>query len=188
MRTPTLDDLHQPILLELDEATWKTYLDRTERWLGNTLMSQVAFRRQAAFVASRLREPHFRELISRIAETSGRHEQSALDLYRIIGRRPARWREVAGMVQSGARTVLADAIGLAGGATSPWRHMRQLLVSSLDAMSAFATCEQLGYALGMPELAQPCFEVVGEKHTQHLLLQELTLEIVPIAIHYRMGF
>lgn len=44
--------------------------------------------------------------------------------------------------------------------------------------------EQLGYALGLPELAERCFQIVREKHTYQLLIEEYMLEVGAAAILY----
>jgi len=51
-----------------------------------------------------------------------------------------------------------------------------------DALGAFAIVEQLGYALGLPELADPAFRVVAEKTKDHLVIQEFLLEMGPASI------
>jgi hypothetical protein len=76
-------------------------------------------------------------------------------------------------------------LGTAGGAAAPWRDLQQLFLGSLNAMSAFGAAEQLGYALGLHRLAETCFDVVAEKHRDHLVLQELTLEFAPWGVLYK---
>lgn len=57
-----------------------------------------------------------------------------------------------------------------------------MLIESQDALGAFAIVEQLGYALGLPELAEPAFRAVAEKTKDHLLIQEYVLEMAPVGI------
>ena len=64
--------------------------------------------------------------------------------------------------------------------------LRQLLIESQDA-GTFAIVEQLGYAVGLPELAEPAFEAVAEKTKDHLLIQEYVLEIAPVGILYHQN-
>jgi hypothetical protein len=47
----------EPILLELDEQTWKEWLDRTETWFGNVPMIQVTFRQLAEDTLDKVHEP-----------------------------------------------------------------------------------------------------------------------------------
>ena len=176
-----------PIVVELDDDTWKDYLDSTEQWLGNVLMLQSAFREMAQDVQGKVDESHFRELLADVAEAARRHEQRVDELYRIIGRDPAKWRKTAGTMTAKLRQGWADLVGMAGGGSSPWRDLQQLYISNLNAISAFGAAEQLGYSLGLPGLADACFEIIAEKHAHHLLIQELTLEVVPRAILYKTG-
>lgn len=82
------------------------------------------------------------------------------------------------------REVAGDVVGFAGGARGNWTDLRQLLLVSQDALGAFAIVEQLGYALGLSELAEPAFRIVAEKTKDQLLIQEYMLEMGPIAILY----
>jgi hypothetical protein len=52
---------------------------------------------------------------------------------------------------------MAGIIALAGGAKSPWQDVQQLYISNLNSMSAFAVAEQLGLALGIPEILDITF-------------------------------
>ena len=184
----TLETLHQPILVELDEQTWDNYLNRTAAWLNNVLTLQAAFREMAENVHRKLEEPHFKELIGAIAERAKGHEQQAETLFQIIDREPGEWRKSVGTMTAKARELWADLVGSAGEASEPWRDMQQLHISSLNAMSAFAAAEQLGYSLAMPELSNRCFDIVAGKYADHLLLQELILEAVPWGILYQTKF
>lgn len=55
-------------------------------------------------------------------------------------------------------------------------------------MSAFAVAEQLGLALGIPEILDITFDVVSEKSTDQLLLQECASEICSKSILYQQSF
>ena len=176
---------HEPILVELDDKTWDAYLDSTEQWLDNVLTIQSTFANLAEDVQQKIREPHFKELLGGIAETAREHEREAEALYRVIGRDPAKWRKTSGATIAQLRKGMADLIGLAGGASAPWRDLQQLHLVSLNATSAFGAAEQLGYSLGLRELAEECFRIIAEKHPHTLILQELTLETVPWAILYK---
>src|SRR4051794_26518314 len=171
-----------PILLELDEATWGEQLDRAASWLGNTLMTQEKFRKFAEDTAGRIREPHIKKYLEDIVGRARAHEELARGLTRAIGREPSGGRSLAGAALAKGGELIADVVGLAGGARGNWKDLRQLLIESQDAMGAFAIVEQLGYALGLPELAEPAFRAVAEKTKDHLLIQEFVLEMGPVAI------
>ena len=73
----------------------------------------------------------------------------------------------------------------AGGSRPAWRDLRQLTLSNLDSMSAFAVAEQLGLALGRPRVVDLAFRVVSEKSAHQLLLREVFLEFAADAVLYR---
>ena len=75
-----------------------------------------------------------------------------------------------------------DVEGFAGGASGPWRDLRQLWMSSHAAEGAFGVVEQLGYALGHKELAELAHKLVNEKHRGTLLIQEIVLEMAAVAV------
>jgi hypothetical protein len=186
--SPTLADLHTPICVELDEVSWTAYLDSVDRWLDNVSLLQASFREQALDVEHKLKEPHMKQLLADIAHKAGEHEQRLRELYAMIGRDASRARRAMGTLVGKAGALQADLVGLAGGASAPWRDMQQLYLAGTNAQSAFAAAEQLGYALGLPDFAKTCFDVVAQKHTQQLLLEELLLEMVPWAILYKTSF
>jgi hypothetical protein len=90
--------------------------------------------------------------------------------------------QAAGSVVGKVRRTAADLQGKAGGAQTGWRELHQLLLANVNAMGAFAIAEQLGLALGLPEIVDITFPVVQELSTAQLLLQELLLETAPPAI------
>ena len=83
---------------------------------------------------------------------------------------------------------MAGIIALVGGAKSPWQDVQQLYISNLNSMSAFAVAEQLGLALGIPEILDITFPVIAQKSTDHLLLQEVALEMCSMSILYKKTF
>jgi len=182
MSDSTTDDV---ILLELDESTWNTQLDRAAAWLNNVIMTQEKFRKFAEDTASKILEPHVRKYLEDVAKRAAAHEELARELPRALGREPSAGRSVAGAVLAKGAELVADVVGLAGGARGNWKDLRQLLLAGQDALGAFAIVEQLGLALGMPELADPAFRVQGEKMTDQLLIQEFMLEMGPVAILLR---
>ena len=183
MNAPTVTG---PLLVELDEQTWKEQLDRTERWFKNVRMVQATFRQLAEDTLEKVHEPHVREFLAQIVEKAKEHEQAADRLFEVIGRKPPFARELMGETMAKARQGLADFMGVAGGASAPWRDMHQLFLVSLNAVSAFGAAEQLGLALGIPEIVEIVLQVNPEKFAQHRQLEELVLDFVPIAILYDM--
>ncbi len=113
-----------------------------------------------------------------------RHEEEARSLFRAIGRKPSDGRSLAGSAAAKVAEAVAGVVGFAGGARGNWKDLPQLLLESMDALGAFAVAEQLGYALGLPELAEPASRVVAEKTRDQLLIQEYVLETGPVAILY----
>lgn len=174
----------QPVLLELGQEQWKAFLDSVETWLGNVLLTQASFRKLAEDTADKINDPRIKEQIVCIADTAKEHEQQARELYRIIGREPSEARAAMGAAAGLGREVLGNIVGLAGGAHGGWHDLRQMLLSNLDSMGAFAAVQQVGYALGFPELAEAAFKVVRDKSTQQLLIQEYMLEMAPLSILY----
>ncbi len=174
----------EPILLDLDEKTWGEQLDRAESWLGDVLLAQEKFRKFAEDTADKIKEPHIKQYLAEIVGRAKRHEEEARSLFRAIGREPSGGRSLAGSAAAKVGEAVAGVVGLAGGARGNWKDLRQLLLESMDALGAFAVAEQLGYALGLPGLAEPAFRVVAEKTKDQLLIQEYVLEMGPVSILY----
>lgn len=183
---------HPPVLIELDDAFWRDQLDRAETFLGEVALSQAAFRAMAESVLDKVRQPQFHHFLRDIAEDARRHEAAIADFYRLLGRAsgrdlgrdPARAPSVLGSLAAKGRELLADVEGFAGGASAPWRDLRQLWMSSHGAEGAFGVVEQLGYALGHKELAELAHKLVNEKHRGTLLIQEIVLETAAVAVLY----
>lgn len=180
----TLATATEPILLDLDEKTWERQIDRTVSWLGNVLVVQAEFRKLSETTAATIKEPHIKKYLEEVAARAQVHEDQARQMFRAIGREPSKGRSLAGTVLSKAREAVGDVVGLVGGARGSWKDLRQLLLVSQDALGAFAIVEQLGYALALPELAGPAFQIVAEKTKHQLLIQEYMLEMGPVAILY----
>lgn len=175
----------QPLLLELDKQTWQDHLGRVESWLDNVLMLQTTFRQLTQDTVERVHEPHIKAYLGDLLAAAKEHERKAEELYGVIGRKPSRTRKVGGVVASKAEEALAMIQGMVGGAVGGWRELRQLLIANLNAMGAIAIAEQLGLALGLPEIPEITFPVVNEKSTQQLLLQEYMLEMAAKSILYK---
>lgn len=171
-----------PILLELDEATWGEQIDRAAAWLGDTRMAQGKFRKFAEDTAAKMCEPHIQRYLEVVVGRARAHEELARGMTRAIGREPSGGRSLAGAALAKGGELIADAVGLAVGARGNWKDLRQLLIEGQDALGAFAIVEQLGYALGLTQLADPASRVVAEKMRDQLLIQEYVLEMGPAAI------
>lgn len=175
----------RPVLLEVHGQDWAALQDRVTPWLATTITLQRTFRRLSVRVSRTVSEPHIRSYLRDVARTAHRHEAVALDLYRAFGlQQPVRLPSaVASTLLSAGRYASGQLVGMAAGArSSPWRGMRVLMRSNLDAISCFAVTEQLGLALGAPPVVDLTFPVLAEKQSQQLLIQEYLLELASTAI------
>ncbi|GAB3162902.1 hypothetical protein [Telluribacter humicola] len=127
-----------------------------------------------------------KDYLNTILQQALNHEEKAL--FRVIGREPSTVRKLAGDMLGKGRQLWADIMALGGGAHGPWQDLQQLYISNLNSMSAFAVAEQLGLALGMPEILSITLSVIDEKSTSHLLLQEIALEMCSKSILYQQPF
>lgn len=171
-----------PILLGLDEATRSRQIDRAEARLGDTLRVREKFRKFVADVASEMKEPHIRKYLEEVVEHARAYEEGVRELFGVLGREPPGGRSIAGTALAKGGELIAEVVGLAGGARGNGKDLRQLLIESQDTLGAFAIVEQIGYALGLPRLAEPAFRVVAEKTRDHLLIREFVLEMAPVGI------
>ena len=171
-----------PILIDLDDALWEKQLDRAASWFGNVLLAQAAYRKMAEDTAASLNEPHIKKYIGDIATKAKEHEGVAADLFRAIGRDPARGRVAGGVVHAKLQEAAGAVMGWVGGGTGGWLLVRQLVFANADAMGGFAVAEQLGYMMGLPEVVDRAFPVVNELSTQRLVIMEFMLELAPASI------
>lgn len=183
-----MDTNTQPVFIELDAACREEHFDRTEAWFKNVQLTQASFRQLLEDTVDKIEEPHIRDYLTTMLEHAREHEQKAEDLFIIIGRKPSSVRVTLGEIAGKGRQLLADVIALTGGAKGPWQDVHQLYISNLNSMSAFAVAEQLGLALGIPEIVDITFPVVSQKSTDHLLLQEIALEMCSMSILYKQSF
>jgi len=175
-----------PILIELDERTYNEQLDSVAAWFGNLRMTQAEFRRLAEDAANAIHEPHIKAYIGDMAAQAREHEGKIDELYRTIGREPASGvRNLGGTLLAKASEVVGQLQSAAGGAVGNWPDIRQLLITNVDAMGAYAIAEQLGLALGLPAIVDITFPIINEKSMQQLLLQEYMLEMAPKSILYK---
>lgn len=172
---------NDPLLLELDDATWSGYLERCEDWFRNVQLIQHSFWKLAEETRGKVNEPHIRQFLEEVASTARRHDEQAAALFKAIGREPSGVGVLGTLVEK-ARKAAGDLVGIATGAAPGWRDMHQLFLASLNSISAWSAAEQLGYALGLNTIADIAYPVTNEKTTQHLILQELLLEMSATAI------
>ena len=184
MTTTTAENTAGPVLIGIDPTSWKGHLDRVNVWIAHTLGAQVEFRTLAADTAAKVKEPHWHEYLTGVAETAARHEKDVEEMFRVIGREPWRLGKMTGPVLAKSREALAFLVSKTTGASSPWTDLQQLHMVSLGAISAVSVAEQLGSAIGIPALAEIAFRVTNEKFTHHRLIEEAVLEFAATAILY----
>ena len=78
---------HPAVLLELDEDTWSSQLDRVERWLATTRALQGGYRHLLESAVDDVEEPHVRTYLQDLLDVARRHENAVDDLYRAFGHR-----------------------------------------------------------------------------------------------------
>ena len=79
-------------------------------------MTQEKFRKFAEDTAARIHEPHIKKYLEDIVERARAHEELVRGLIRAIGREPSAGRSLAGTVLAKGAELIADVVGLAGGA------------------------------------------------------------------------
>ena len=178
----------QAILIELDQECREEHFSRAEAWFKNVQFTQASFRQLLEDTVTKIEEPHIKDYLHTMLEQAREHEKMAEKLFEVIGRKPSSIRTTLGEFLGKSREVWADVIALAGGAKGPWQDLQQLYISNLNSMSAFSVAEQLGLALGIPAILDITFNVVAEKSTSHLLLQECALEMCSKSILYKQPF
>lgn len=178
----------QPLLLELGEDARKEHFDKAAAWFRNVQLTQASFRQLLEDTVEKIEEPHIKDYLHTMLEHARKHEEQAEALFTVIGREPSSVRKMMGEMMGKGRQALADVIALGGGAKGPWQDLQQLYLSNANSISAFAVAEQLGLALGLPDILDITFEVVSQKSTDQLLLQECALEMCSKSILYDQSF
>lgn len=178
----------QPILIELDAACREDHYDKAAAWFKNVQLTQASFRQLLEDTVEKIEEPHIKDYLQTMLQHAIEHEQQANTLFSFINREPSSVRKLAGQLLGKSREAWAEIIALGGGAKGPWQDLQQLYISNLNSMSAFAVVEQLGLALGIPEILDITYEVVSQKSTDQLLLQECALEMCSKSILYQQPF
>lgn len=178
----------QAILIELDAACREFHYEKAAAWFKNVQLTQASFRQLLEDTVEKIEEPHIKDYLQTMLKFAKEHEEKAEALFAIINRKPSSVRKLAGNLLGKGREAWADFIALSGGAQSPWQDLQQLYIANLNSMSAFAVAEQLGLALGIPEILDITYEVVAQKSSDQLLLQECALEMCSKSILYQQPF
>ena len=178
-----------PILIELDHDTRATQLDRAAVWFNNVLLTQASYRKLIGDTVEKIEEPHIKQYLAEIAMRAETHEEVIRgELFSAIDREPSDVRTALGTVAGKVREALGDMIAITGGAKGPWQDLHQVYLSNYNSMGAIAVAEQLGLALGIPQVAHITFQLIADKSTDQLLLQECVLEMCSMSILYHERF
>lgn len=178
-----------PILIELDNETRSKQLDRAAIWFNNVLLTQASYRKLVSDTVEKIDEPHIKQYLAEIAMRAETHEEIIRGkLFSAIDREPTDVRSLLGTMAGKAREALGDMIALTGGARGPWQDLHQLYLSNYNCLGAIAVTEQLGLALGIPQVAHITFHMIADKSTDQLLLQECVLEMCSMSILYHERF
>lgn len=179
----------QTLLIEIDDAATTEARDRVKPWLAIVATVQSALREMLEDTVPNVNEPDLRDHLGVVLESAQQHENRIDDLYRAFGHEPAGNGVVgstAATLMSKTRQAVGQVEGFAGGAhASNWRTLREIVLTNLDSISGFAVVEQLGLALGRPQVVDITFPIVHQKTEHQLFLQEALLEMAPLAILYR---
>ena len=176
------------ILIELDDKSWDAFLDSAAKWFDNLLLVQSSYRKLLEDTADKVTELHIKAYLGEMHEREKQHEEKIEELYKIINRDSSVIRKTLGTVLGKAREVLGDVMAFTGGVAGPWQDLQQLYLSNTNTMGAFAVAEQIGLSMGVPEIADIAIPIEMELATDHLLLQELVLEMAGVAIMYNQSF
>ena len=175
-------------LLELDAKSWDRFFDNAAKWFDNLVLVQASYRKLLEDTIEKINEFHIKAYLTEILERAQQHEAQIDKLYKIINRDPSKIRKTLGTVLGKADQLLGDLMAGTSGVKGPWQDLHQLYLSNTNTMGAFAVAEQLGLALGLPEILDVTFPIVREKSTDQLLLQEFVLEMAGVAILYNESF
>ena len=178
----------QALLIELDQECRQDHYNKAAEWFKNVQLTQASFRQLLGDTVTKIEEPHIKDYLETMLGHALEHEEKAKALFAVVGHSPSTIRKITGDVLGKGRQLLADVIAFGGGVKGPWQELQQLYISNHNSMSAFAVAEQLGLALGIPEILDITFPVVAQKSTDQLLLQECALEMCSKSILYQQPF
>lgn len=176
------------VLVELDETNWNQFLDRAALWFDNLTLVQSAYRKLLEDTIEKVAEFHIRAYLSDMAERASAHEAKIDELYRLVNRESSTIRQGLGTLLGKADQVIGDLMAVSSGIAGPWQDLHQLYLSCTNTLSAFGVTEQIGLALGIPEIIDIVFPIQLDKAMDQRILQEFALEMAGIAILYRQPF
>ena len=176
------------ILIEMDDESWDSFLDSAAKWFDNLLIMQSSYKKLLGDTADKVTELHIKAYLSEMHDRAKLHEDKIETLYNIVNRDSSVVRKTLGTVLGKAREVLGDVIAFTGGVKGPWQDLQQLYLSNTNTMGAFAVVEQIGLAMGVPEITDIAIPIEMELAADHLILQELVLEMAGVAIMYNQSF
>lgn len=178
----------EAILIEMDDKSWDFFSDNGAKWLDNLLLIQSSYKKLLGDTADKVTELHIKAYLGEMHERAIQHEQKIDDLYHILNRDSSAIRKTLGTVLGKARQVLGDVIAFTGGIAGPWQDLQQLYLANTNTMGAFAVAEQIGLAMGVPEITDIAIPIEMDLAADHLILQELVLEMAGVAIMYHQSF
>ena len=176
------------ILIEMDDKSWDFFSDNGAKWLDNLLLVQSSYRKLLDDTAEKVTELHIKAYLTDMHERAKQHEQKIEELYKILNRDSSAIRKTLGTVLGKAQQVLGDVMAFTGGVAGPWQDLQQLYLANTNTMGAFGIAEQIGLAMGVPEITDIAVPIEMDLATDHLILQELVLEMAGVAIMYNQSF
>jgi hypothetical protein len=176
----------QPLVVEIEERTWREYVDRSAEWLEIATLLQATFRKMLEDTVDDVAEPHISERLNDMLAAARRHEALISELYVAFSRDRLPPGEARAGMLARMREVVGHVEGLAAGVRGgDWRRLRELALTNLDSTTGYAVTEQLGLAMGLPAVVEMVLPVVHEKTQHQVVLRECLLETAPKAILYR---
>jgi hypothetical protein len=176
----------QPLVLEVEERTWREYVDRSAEWLETATLLQSTFRKMLEDTVDDVAEPHIRTWLGDMIVAARRHEGLINELYVAFSRDRLPPSEARASMLARMRDVVADVESRATRAPrGAWRKLRELALTNLDSTTGFAIIEQLGLAMGLPAVVNMMLPIIHEKTQHQMVLRECLLETAPKTILYR---
>lgn len=176
------------ILIELEDKSWNSFQDSAARWFDNLLIIHSSYKNLLKDTSDKVTELHVKAYLSEMHERAAKHEEEIEKLYKIVDRDSSAIRKTIGTVLSKARQVLADATAFTGGVAGSWQDIQQLFLANTNTMGAFAIAEQIGLAMGVQEITDIAIPIEMDLAAEHLIIQELVLEMAGVAVMYNQTF
>ncbi|HEV7898510.1 MAG TPA: hypothetical protein VGP31_11770 [Planosporangium sp.] len=176
----------RPLVVEVEERTWREYVDRSAEWLETATLLQATFRKMLEDTVDDVDEPHIRGSLDEVLDAARRHEGLISELYVAFSRDRLPPGQARASMLARTRDVVAHVEGLAAGAPpGTWRKLRELALTNVDSTTGFAVVEQLGLAMGLPAVVDLVQPVIHEKTRHQMVLRECLLETATAAVLYR---